>query len=64
MQVDYMASMLQSGSDMHRFFSLMSKHEVYENPKSYKIYSHIDSFPDQERIRNILAAKRSLPETL
>jgi hypothetical protein len=46
MNVQYIASMLPSASDMHRFVNVMRKDKVFEATNGYTIVSQIRTHKD------------------
>lgn len=51
--LEYMASMLPSAIEMHKFIKIMSKHQ-FEHEGSYKIATKIQTFRDKERLEFLL----------
>ena len=52
--LEYMATMLPSALEMHKFIKIMTKDPIFENEKSYKIASQIHKFKDKERLDYLL----------
>jgi len=58
-RVKYIAQMMPTAMDMHRFMKIMKKDEIFENPRAYKIVSKVDSYPDRERVAYLMEHKLS-----
>lgn len=57
--VQYVASMLPTAMEMHRFIKFMRKDKVFESNNGFKIVSQIRTHKDQERLEYLLNNKLS-----
>ncbi len=57
--MQFIASMLPTAMDMHKFTKIMTKDEVFENKEGYKVVSTIRTQSDKERLDYLLNNKLS-----
>lgn len=57
--VQYIASMLPSAIEMHKFVKYMKKDKVFESETGFKIVSQIRRRKDQDRLEYLLNYKLS-----
>ena len=55
----YIASMLPSAMEMHKFVRFLSKDTIFESNNAYKIVTHIRTHKDKERLEYLLNYKLS-----
>jgi hypothetical protein len=54
MSIQFIASMLPSAMEMHKFTSLMLKDKEFQSSNNYKVVTAIRTFKDQERLDYLL----------
>jgi len=57
MSIKFIASMLPSAMEMHKFTNMMQKDKVLEDPRAYKVVTSIRTFKDRERLQYLLNNK-------
>lgn len=57
MSIKFIASMLPSAMDMHKFTNMMQKDKVLEDPRAYKVVTSIRTLKDKERLQYLLNNK-------
>lgn len=57
MSIKFIASMLPSALEMHKFTNMMQKDRALENPRAYKVVTSIRTFKDRERLQYLLNNK-------
>lgn len=58
-KVAYVASMLPSALEMHKFIKYMKRDKVFESDTGYKIVTKIRTHKDKERLEYLLNYKLS-----
>ena len=57
LSVKYIASMLPTAMEMHKFTNIMQNDRVFEQPNTYKIVTSIRTNKDKERLDYLLKNK-------
>jgi len=57
LSVKFIASMMPTALEMHKFTNIMQKNRAMEEPRAYKVVTAIRSFKDKERLEYLLNNK-------
>lgn len=59
LNIQFIASMLPTATDMHKFTKIMAKDQVFENKEGFKVVTKIRTYKDKERLEYLLNNKLS-----